>query len=175
MITLCSKISTKQFGWRNNPKINMWTRQNGVISKADMKNWRTKIENDPTIKMFGIANKTTEGVLYDRHEIVGTAGLTSISHVHGSAEFSLLIGPEHQGKGFGKAALIELLRYGFQHLRLNLIWGETIECNPAREMFKKIGFVEEGLLRNRYFKFGKYKNSIMLSITKEEFDARYST
>lgn len=163
-VRLTRHISEKQFGWRNDPRINAWTRQNGVLSHIDMYRWRKKIAKDPTILMFGILN--------EKDEEVGTAGLTDICHIHGKAEFSLLIGPEFHKQGFGKAALIELLKYGFKNLRLNLIFGETFENNPAMKMFLDVGMQEEGRLRKRYFKNGSYVDSYMVSILKEEAEAQ---
>ena len=159
MISLTPFISKKQFYWRNSPEVNAWTRQNGLLSLGDMERWMDRIETDKTIKMFGLMNGT---------EAVGTCGLTSIDLTHGTAEFSLLIGPEFHRKGYGRAGLIELLKYGFKNYPLNLIFGETFEGNPARHLFRKLGFVEEGFLRQRYFKNGKHINSIMLSMLREE-------
>lgn len=166
-IKLTKDISSKQFMWRNDPRINAWTRQNGLISEADQSNWFKKIETDNTIQMFGVLacadpERPSAGIS------VGTMGLTSISPIHGTAEFSLLIGPEYQNNGYGKAALIELLKYGFKHMRLNCIWGETFETNHALKMFLSLGMKEEGRLRSRYFKNGEYKDSIMVSILESE-------
>lgn len=167
MITLTKEISEKQFSWRNDPRITAWTRQNGLLSPLDQEQWLDKIARDPSIQMFGIIADQTG-------EEVGTMGLTSISQTHGTAEFSLLIDPEQHKKGYGKAALIALLKYGFDHLRLNVIFGETLHNNQARKMFKEIGFIEEGLLRSRYFKSGVYTDSIAFSILRSEYDVKYN-
>jgi RimJ/RimL family protein N-acetyltransferase len=159
-VSLTRELSAKQHEWRNHPSITAFTRQNGLISDADMGRWYEKIQTDPTIQMFGI--KTDAG------QITGTCGLTSISHVHGSAEFSLLIGPEYHRRGYGRAALIELLKYGFKNLRLNCIWWETFEGNPARTLFKELGMMEEGKCRQRYFKNGAYVDSYIISILRSD-------
>jgi len=149
--------------WRNHPAINSFTRQNGVIGQVDMERWRHRIAKDPSIEMFGILATDK------KNENIGTCGLTSISYIHGTAEFSLLINPELQGRGYGTDSLKALLQYGFENMRLNCIWGETFETNPALKMFKKIGMTEEGRLRQRYFKAGKYLDSIIVSILASEF------
>lgn len=169
MIRLGREISFSQMEWRNDPEVSLWTRQNGLLSIAEMKRWREKIDTDPTIQMFGIHESSEERADFE----VGTCGLTSISFIHGSAEFSLLIAPEFRRRGFAEAALLELLRYGFDHLRLWLIYGETFQKNPARHLFLKIGFKEEGLLRSRYFKNGKRLNTVSVSIKRKEFYARH--
>lgn len=167
MINFSREISSRQIYWRNDPEIYAWTRQNGLISEADQTKWLSKIENDPSIRMFGIIDP------FDAKDVeIGTCGLTSISSTHGTAEFSLLIDPSKQGKGFGKAALQKLLRYGFMNLRLNCIWGETFESNPARKMFKSIGMKYEGTHRSRYFKNGIYINSASYSILRNEAERK---
>lgn len=161
MITLSPFISqSRQLRWRNSPEVNAWTRQNGFINHDDMERWLQRIATDPTIKMFGIESEA-DG-------IVGTAGLTSIDLIHGKAEFSLLIGPEYHRKGYGKAALIELLKYAFKNYQLNVVFGESFEGNPAIPLFQKLGFQLEGKLRKRYFKNGTLIDSYMLSILREE-------
>jgi RimJ/RimL family protein N-acetyltransferase len=159
VIELTREISPKQREWRNDPAISNWTRQNGLLSESDMTKWRARIENAPTILMFGILCDGVES---------GTCGLTSVSLMHGTAEFSLLVDPKLHGRGIGKAALTELLKYGFMHLRLNCIWGETMEGNHALKLFLSLGMKEEGRARRRYFKNGEYKDSIFISILREE-------
>jgi len=160
MIILSPHISSKQLEWRNDPKIYAWTRQNGLLSPSDHEKWLARIQSDPTIKMFGIES--------DYGLEVGTCGLTSINPTHGTAEFSLFIAPEHHKKGYGKPALQKLLSYGFKHMRLNCIFGETFEGNHAKNMFLSIGMIEEGKLQSRYFKHGQYINTFMVSITHDQ-------
>lgn len=159
-ILLTPEISKNQLSWRNSPEIYAWTRQNGLISEEDMKKWREKITQDSSIKMFGI--------LTEMQEEIGTCGLTSLSQTHGSAEFSLFIDPAYHRRGLGQAALEELFRYGFKHLRLHCIWGETFEHNPALKLFLSLGMKVDGKLRERYFKSGSYTDAFTVSILKEE-------
>ena len=106
-----------------------------------------------------------------------------------TAEFSLLIGPEHRGRGLGKATLEAWLQYGFKELNLDLIWGETFIypmeaatlipeksqylftdrsiINPAYQIFKSMpGYKQEGRLRKRYRKFGYSVDSLVFSFEK---------
>lgn len=176
-LTLTRNISEEQRSWRNDPEIRRWTRQNGLLSEDDQKKWHEKIETDPTIQMFGIevdwAEPGIDGYRVHGKKNVGTCGLTSVNREHGTAEFSLLIGPEYQKKGFGKKALIKLFGYGFRHLRLNCIWGETFENNPAMKMFKELGMIEEGKCRQRYFKNGFYVDSSQISILRQEAERQW--
>jgi RimJ/RimL family protein N-acetyltransferase len=159
MVSLVRQIPDMHLEWRNRPSIYKWTRQNGILSQEEHERWLERIRTDRSTLMFGIKEGT---------EFIGCAGLTSISNDHGSAEFSLFIAPEHQKNGYGKDALIKLLRYGFKNLRLNSIWGETFEGNSALKLFKDLGMTEDGLLRKRYFKNGEYIDAHLISILIEE-------
>lgn len=164
-VKLCADIPVQARSWRNDLRIHRFCRQNHLISEAQQAAWLIKIEADPTIKMLGI--------LGQYNDPVGVCGFTSISTVHGSAEFSLYIAADQHGKGYGKAALIDLLHYGFIQMGLNRIWGDTFDHNPAMQMFLDVGFKKEGTLRQSYYKGGKFIDSHIISILRSEYDHLY--
>jgi RimJ/RimL family protein N-acetyltransferase len=125
---------------------------------------RKKLKSDRSIQMFGILN--------DKEMNIGTCGLTSIDLVHRSAEFSLLIAPDYHKNGYGRAALKQLLHYGFTHLGLHSIWGETFQGNPAFKLFLSLGMHDDGMLRERYFKNGRYLDAVAVSILDHEAAAQ---
>ena len=139
------KDSEKYREWRNDERIKTWCRQVHLRSRADQTAWIDKIQKDSSIEMF------------------------SIDLINSRAEFSLYIGPEYQGAGFGQSALKLLLRKAFEDMNLNLIWGETFDGNPAARMFEKVGFIKEGTRRDFYYKKGKYIDAHLYSIKREEF------
>lgn len=151
--------------WRNDENVWRWCRQNHIITERQQEKWEDDIESDPTVQMLVIVN--------DIGSALGVCGLTSINYHHRTAEFSLYIAPEYQGKGFGKTALIKLLDYGFNRLNLYCIWGEVMENNPALKMFEDLGFTIGGKLRSRYFKDRHYVDSYAIDILAEEFNERY--
>ena len=146
--------------WRNNPIINRWCRQNDYISDMDQSAWFRSQATDPKIKMYAVKLGNL---------LVGVAGLTSIDTYNRKAEFSLYIGPEHQGKGFAKEALAELLDHGFSSLGLNLIWGETFQGNMACHLFQSLGFRQTGFMPKSYWKDGKFINSYFYAMLKEDW------
>lgn len=163
----------KQWSWRNDPKIYAWTRQNGPLTRREHEAFEERVESDRSIRFFGLWVENGEAVppytaTFDGH-CVGTCGLTSINERHGTAEFSLLIGPEYQGKGYGTVGLKCLLDYAFGALNLKTVWGETFVGNHALHIFKKVGMKEEGVLRSRYEKDNKRIDAISVSMTREEW------
>ena len=64
--------------------------------------------------------------------------------------------------------------YCFNELNLNCIYSTVLEYNHlSRKMGKKTGTVEEGVLRQRIFKNGKYHNLISVSTLAEDFNPLY--
>jgi len=148
--------------WRNDPRINSWCRQVGLISQMHQDRWFRAQAEDETMRMFCVRN--------DEKELVGMTGLTSICFINSRAEFSLYIAPEHQGNGYAKGALQSICHFGFKHLGLNSIFGESFEGNTAIDVFKEVGFKFEGVRRAFYFKNGSHINAILLSMLKSEFE-----
>ena len=145
--------------WRNNPEIWRWCRQYTLISPAEQNDWYAKMQKDPAVKMFNVR---------DVVESVGVCGFTSIDRHNRNAEFSLYISPTYQGKGFGELALRTLVRHGFEDWGFERIWGEVFEDNPAMKMFERVGFVKEGVLRKSYFRKGRFINSTIISMLKDD-------
>lgn len=146
--------------WRNNPEIFKWCRQNDLLTDENHKRWFDEISVSTKIKMFSI---------YESDVMVGVCGLTDIDLINQRAEFSLYIGPEFQGQGIGKDALQLLCLHGFSAYPLNVIWGESYAGNPAIKMFQKIGFKEEGVRRDFYFRNGCHIDAVLFSIKRDEF------
>ncbi len=121
------------FNWRNDPKIYKWCRQVGEITQYQHNSYWYSVDTSNDKKFWAIRNVNDSGYI-----TVGCAGLTSIDYINSRAEFSLYIGSEHQGKGYGKEALKKLFNIGFKELNLNCIWGETFEGNPALKMFMEM-------------------------------------
>jgi RimJ/RimL family protein N-acetyltransferase len=151
---------TCAMGWRNDERVYKWCRQFEPITLEHHNAYWERVKDDPTTRMYSI-----------RYEgwPVGVCGFTSIDWVNRRAEFSLYIAPDKQGKGLGERALRALCDHGFNVLNLNMIWGEAFEGNPAIQMFKRVGFKEEGVRREFYFRDGEFVNAILFSLLRREY------
>lgn len=176
MLQLVKELPAYQRDWRNHPEIMRCTRGSELLSEEDQRKWLIKIESDPTIQMFGLQlqqDSKVKGLLL-KPKIIGTAGLTSINTIHRSAEWSLLIGPPYQGMGYAKPSLKLLLDYGFLNLGLNRIWGEIFETNEKSiKLANYFGFKEEGRARQSYYKDGKFIDSIMVGLLRDDYAIRH--
>lgn len=136
------------------------------VSKLRETEWiRNAILNDNNNLRLAIC-------LIENDRYIGNVILNSINWINRDAEYSIMIGDKSQwGKGIGKEATILMLKYAFEELNLNRIYAFVREDNTkAINLDKKIGFVQEGILRKSIYKNNKYINQILFSILKEEFN-----
>jgi RimJ/RimL family protein N-acetyltransferase len=73
------------------------------------------------------------------------------------------------GKGYGTEATRLLVRHAFQTLNLNRVGLEVYEFNQgAIRCYEKAGFRIEGRLRQSYFADGRYWDTVVMGILREE-------
>lgn len=113
--------------------------------------------------------------LNDKSNFIGLVNLTNINWINRNAEFSILIGEKfHWGKGYAKQAALLALNHAFKELNLHTIYLKVRTDNQkALDLYKKLGFVTEGVLRDVLYKNSKYISMIVMSILKNEFDERF--
>lgn len=106
------------------------------------------------------------------HAMLDPISLKSLAHV---ARLTLVIHPEWQGKGLGKALLLHLIKWAKESPYVEKIELQVRSTNlRARSLYKNMGFIEEGTLQ-RHIKIGcqKYVNEIIMGLwvsSDEEFD-----
>ena len=110
----------------------------------------------------------------DGDTLVGYCGLDKINHVNRNAEISCLTGQPMQGQGFGKAAVEELLRRAFEVYRLDLVYGEVYATTTNLIFWKNCGFTQEASLMLRKWWEGKYYDSYIISILRDEWQQSLS-
>ena len=103
--------------------------------------------------------------------VIGQVCLKRIRWINHKAEISLFITGQEQGKGYGLAALQAIMDFGFNRLNLYRLEGEVIDGNtPSMKLMNKLGFVEEGRLREAKFVNGKYFDLLRYGILRREFE-----
>jgi RimJ/RimL family protein N-acetyltransferase len=102
----------------------------------------------------------------------GICGLHQINLIARHAEFRILVGEKDAwGRGVGGEALLLLMAYAFRFLGLNKVWlGVNKENTRAHRSYAKVGFREEGILRNEVWRDGRYYDVIRMSMLKSEFE-----
>lgn len=154
--------------WRNDPELRQHFREYRVLTYEHQKRWwEEKVLKDPSWEYFTIRLQEQPDM------IIGACGLTYIHPVNRTGEFAIFMGnKEFRKEEFISDSINTLVKYGFDFLNLNRIWGEVYSNNPLLSIYLKVGFKEEGVLRETYFNDGKYWNSHVISILNREYKER---
>ncbi len=109
--------------------------------------------------------------LRDEDEPIGVVSLMNISVANASAELSVIVGhPEDRHHGYGAEAIERILRYGFENLGLNRVGLSAFEFNEeAISTYEKVGFSEEGRLREALKRDGVFHDAILMSVLRSEW------
>ncbi|MCG6507953.1 GNAT family N-acetyltransferase, partial [Vibrio parahaemolyticus] len=93
-----------------------------------------------------------------------------INYIHRSAEFQIIITPDHQGKGFARTLINKALDYSFTILNLHKIYLHVaIDNEKAVHLYESCGFVEEGHLVQEFFINGRYRDVKRMYILQNDY------
>ena len=111
-------------------------------------------------------------VLIERDVLIGSISIHNIDHLNRNAFIGIFIGDEEcRGKGYGAEAIRLILEYGFKTLNLhNIMLTVHADNCAAIACYKKVGFREEGRLREWVYKNGNYIDKIYMGILAQEFE-----
>jgi RimJ/RimL family protein N-acetyltransferase len=164
------------------------------LEKEDALLLRTWI-NDPevtrTLQMHRPMNLAAEEAFIERtakseHEValgialraddrlIGTTGLHLIDFKNRSAGFGIEIGEKQEwGKGYATEATFLMTRHAFETLNMNRVWLHVHEHNPAGvRAYERVGYRREGVLRQHHFREGRYWDTYVMAILREEWEER---
>jgi len=154
--------------WRNIVDFRMHFREVRELSLTDQEKWFESLQNTKHINyMFTIVDLKT-------NKPIGAAGLLYINWINRSGDFSFYIGDNESyidDQGYAKEAADLLIKYGFLNLNLNKIWMELYEFDTKKMDFFKneFDFKTDGVLRQNCFEGGKYWDSNIISIIRDEY------
>ncbi len=103
-------------------------------------------------------------------QVVGAVSLKNISHSMGYGEIGYGLAESHHGKGIATAAVKLLVEKIFRETNLRRLLAYVHEDNIAScRVLEKIGFQEEGLLREHYVINGVPVNEVLYGLLKSEW------
>ncbi len=124
----------------------------GLFEKGDGYRWGIRLKGDS--------------------DIIGSIGFYGWDKENERAEMGYDLRPEHWGKGIMREALERVLRYGFEEMALNRVQIRILDTNPrSMGLVSRLGFKEDGVLR-QYSKIdGRYVDEHVFSRLKDEHSA----
>lgn len=149
--------------WINDRELVLLNAPFRPVTAAEHAEWFDAVQRRADTVIVGIR-------LAPREELIGTAQLHSIHAANRSAELQIRIAdPARRGKGYGTAALRLLLDLAFRDLNLHRVQLHVFATNArAIRTYEKVGFVQEGLLRQAAWIDGSYVDVVAMAILREE-------
>ncbi|MEW1550413.1 GNAT family N-acetyltransferase [Streptomyces tsukubensis] len=110
----------------------------------------------------------------DGGELVGTVGSHEADARSGRFMYGIAIGSAHQRRGYAAEAAVLFLRYMFAERRFHKCEARVYAYNEASlALHRRLGFTEEGRLRDYAFLAGRHRDLMMLGLLADEFAGRY--
>lgn len=134
------------------------------LTREDELSWVRKVRTSTDDRVF-----TVTGAHDGRY--LGQVGLHQIfwrSRVGRAA--AIIASKDDHGKGYGSAAIAALLDTAFHQLELHKVWLMVFRTNHrSLRTWRRLGFVDEGVLRDEYFHEGAWHDMARLGLLRHEW------
>ena len=156
--------------WRSDREVTCYWISDAAPTEAEVARWFA--EN-------AAAGTRTWAICDETGRPIGYTNLFAIDPDHRRAELALMIGERAAwGQGYAKDALRTLLRHAFGSrpaggLGLHKVSLSVFAENlGARRAYRACGFREDGVLRDDFFRGGRWHDQILMSVLEGEFEGR---
>jgi len=164
--TAADPVAAGEHNWGGEPRI-------AVEIERDL---RADFERDGLLRaddgslVVALADGTRIGTVSWRTERWGpSAGSRCLA-------FGIALMPEFRGRGYGTEAQRQLVDYLFESTDTHRVQSDTALDNPAEQrVLRKIGMVEEGVVRGAELRDGTYHDHLLFSVLRPEWENQRGT
>ena len=107
---------------------------------------------------------------------IGSCGFHSVNKAFHSVEIGYDMHPAHWGKGYAYEAVAAMLGFCFANdlpFHTNRVAATTdLDSHRSMKLLKRLGFFEEGVLRQYGFWKGRYQDVRMFSLLRDDWESR---
>lgn len=139
-------------------------------SAAAQREWaqQTAVRKPEDDKLLLAVESLADGV------VAGMVTTSEIDRRAGRFMYGVAIGTEHKGRGYATEAVRLLLNFMFGERRFHKCEASVWAFNDASiALHRKLGFTEEGRLRDHEFFAGRHHDVVLFGMTAAEFAARH--
>ena len=157
--------------WLNDPEVRRHLALVYPMSVAHEEQWfEEQLKAEPALQAFVIEGLRT-GSQAD-WDAIGVIGFHAIDWRSRAGELGLFVGEKVLwNAGYGTDATRTLVVWAFRELNLNRVFLRVFEDNaPAIRCYEKIGFKHEGRLRQDRYQDGRYLDTLVMGLLRDEFD-----
>lgn len=106
----------------------------------------------------------------DEREAIGLVELMELNYIHRRGEFQIIIAPGWQGRGYASQATRMAIEYAFMVLNLHKLYLVVdVKNEKAIHIYKKCGFVSEGVLVEEFFSSGEYHDARRMRLFQRDY------
>jgi UDP-4-amino-4,6-dideoxy-N-acetyl-beta-L-altrosamine N-acetyltransferase len=148
--------------WRNHPDIRRYMYTQHEITLAEHQDWFERCLPDPRkhLLIFEFNQQPLGFVSFGEAEVGGIA------------DWGFYVAPDAP-KGSGQQLGYAALTYAFTELKLHKINGEALAYNQRSiDFHRKLGFRDEGILRDQHFDGHKYHHVICFGLLCDEWQSK---
>jgi RimJ/RimL family protein N-acetyltransferase len=152
--------------WLNDPETTRNLLIHRPVSLAFEEAFLNRLAESATDIVLGIMVRQSD-------QFIGVTGFHDIDTRNRQVSFGIAIGDKSAwGKGYGTEATRLMVGYAFNTLNLNRVHLRVYEYNErGRRAYEKAGFRVEGRLRQDTFRDGRYWDSLMMAVLREDWQA----
>jgi RimJ/RimL family protein N-acetyltransferase len=150
--------------WDHDPDVMRWMDAGYALSLAQVRTWLDqRPRNGYGDALFGIE-------VADDATLIGLIRLRDAKPETGCAELDIYLGEkQYWGRGYATDAVRAVCRYGFEKMRLHKITLTVVtENHAAHHVYRKVGFVDEGRLRQVFRHEGRWHDKYTMGLLEDE-------
>lgn len=108
-------------------------------------------------------------IINEKNVLIGFITYKESSYSDVVYSIGITIGSKYWGRKYGQDAIKTLLKYLFEEKNAIRVELEVIKCNlRAISCYKKCGFVEEGIRKDKVYIDGRHIDTIIMAIFREK-------
>lgn len=155
--------------WFNDVEVTVHLATFMPMTEEDEMDWYESQRRDRSVLNLSM-------VVRAENKHIGSIGLRAINHHLQSAELGIVIGDKScWGQGYGQEALHLLLDFAFRQMNLHRIYLRVDASHEAgKRCYQKVGFVEEGRMRDATYHHGGFEDQFLMSILRPEYQKNRS-
>jgi RimJ/RimL family protein N-acetyltransferase len=148
--------------WLNIPEIFIVMGVFAPRTMEDQQAWFASTSTSRKNLVFAVCERAS-----GRH--IGNVSLFNLDWINRNAGLTIFIAdPADRGGGRGSEALSLLCEYAFNYLNLHKVYCKT-NAPAAARMYQRLGFMNEGVLREQNFHRGEYIDKWQYGLLAHEF------
>lgn len=150
--------------WHHDPEVMRWMSDRYAEPLAEV---RRRLENRP-LNSYGDVLYGIEALADE--VLIGLVRLRDAEPETGCAELDVYIGEkDYWGRGYATDAMRTMCRYGFEKMRLHKISLTVVtENHAAHRVYRKVGFSDEGRLRQVFRRDGRWYDMFTMGLLEGE-------